>query len=310
VSSNANFFLNKTLGEDFMESLNKFELWKKDTKSVTDLEDIHLGLKIVPRTIMSFLIRELTPMNVGEHKDIALPLDGNCKLRVDKHGPDVFSGDIEQENKKIAEFKFRPIPGVGLCVMSTFELYSADDLGKQPKSQLTTDVLDKVQHMIDERMALHDLIGKVVDKKISERDAVQQLILAKITEANKAKEAPRYEKEKTKTTTIEDGKVTKIEHKVKKISPVKDFLEKKRNKFKKNENVVFLAKSESVTCPDCNHDIFDGKVFSTCVCFGDDQDSKVYIKKTEDGIKVRFGKSWEKDNIEMFLEVLKRGKHG
>ena len=52
--------------------------------------------------------------------------------------------------------------------------------------------------------------------------------------------------------------------------------------------------------------IFDGKAFSGCICLGDDMDRKLFIKKTEDGVKVRFSKGWDKENIEMLLEVLRR----
>ena len=35
-------------------------------------------------------------------------------------------------------------------------------------------------------------------------------------------------------------------------------------------------------------------------------DDKVYIKKTEDGIKVRFGRGWDKETMEALLETLWR----
>jgi hypothetical protein len=37
---------------------------------------------------------------------------------------------------------------------------------------------------------------------------------------------------------------------------------------------------------------------------------KVFLKKTEDGIKVSFPKSWNSENIEMLLEVLRSNKNG
>ena len=70
-----------------------------------------------------------------------------------------------------------------------------------------------------------------------------------------------------------------------------------------------MAKGEHVDCPDCKKNIFDGQVFSGCVCLGDDMDKKIYIKKSEDGMKIRFGRGWDPENIEMLLEVL-RSKRG
>ena len=52
-----------------------------------------------------------------------------------------------------------------------------------------------------------------------------------------------------------------------------------------------------------------GQVFAGCICYGDDMDKKIYMSKSEKGVKVRFGKGWDPENIEMLLEVL-RSKRG
>jgi hypothetical protein len=329
MSSKVDFFLNKTLGEDFLESLSKSEIWKPGTKSVNDIEDMRIGLKIVPRVIMTFLIRELAPMTIGENKEVAIPGVDSAILQVTKFERDQYSGQITQHNKKVTEFKFRSIPSLGIVLMSAFELYQVDELHREPTSE---DASAKIQRMIDERLALHDLIGKVVDKKIMEREAVHQLVLTKLTETLKAMEGQQKTAEK-----IAD--ITKIAHQSansgeyfrgmangmevadcianekepnfvpappqKKVRPLQEFLEKRQ---KKTEFSVVMAKGETVTCPDCGKNIFDGTAFSGCVCLGDDMEKKVFIKKSEDGIKVRFGKGWDKENIEMLLETLRK-KH-
>lgn len=306
MSSGADFFLKKTLGKDFLESLTKTELWKPGTRSVTDLQDIHLGLKLVPRTMMSFLIKELGPMKDGEHKDIDLPLEGNCRLRVDKHGPDVFSGDLECENKKITEFKFRSIPGVGLVIMSNFQLYDLSELDKESPKHVDHSMEEKLQRMIDERLELHSLVSRVVDKKLSERDAIQQLVLAKLSG-----EVNRKPEESQKIQKLEERKEElKAENKkLKKKLALNEFLEERKKKLHKKEYPVSMSKSENVSCPDCGQDIFKNFVYSGCVCMGDDMDKKLYLTKSEDGVKVRFGKGWDPENIEMLLEVL-RGRRG
>jgi hypothetical protein len=88
-----------------------------------------------------------------------------------------------------------------------------------------------------------------------------------------------------------------------KVIPLQAFLEKTE---RKREYSVFMAKGETVHCPDCGKNIFDGKVFSGCICLGDDMERKVFIKKSEDSIKVRFSKGWDQENIEMLLEVLRK----
>jgi hypothetical protein len=347
MNSGAEYFLKKTLGDDFMESLGKVELWKPGTKSTTDHEEIRTALQIVPRTIMALLIRELSSMDVGQNRVVQLFVANGATLNVTKHERDVYSGDIIQGGKKLTEFKFRSLPGIGLVVMTTFELYDMENLintpaqnPEPPTPEVKEDISEKVQKIIDDRLALHDLIGKVVDKKIMERDAVHQLVLRKLSEMmedrKKIVEITKIQHESTKDSGEEyfrgmtNGmKVTesiithkepnfinppedksppkqeKIEKSIeKKKRPLTEFLEKAK---KKHEYSVVMAKGETADCPDCGKNIFDGKIFASCICFGDA--GKVFIKKSEDGIKVRFSKGWDEENIEMLLEVLRK-KHG
>jgi len=290
-------FLTKALGEDFLESLAKSDLWKPGTKTVTELEDIQIGLQVVPRTVMSFLISHLTPMQVGEHKEIQFPMAHSAVIHVDKHEKDTYSGEIFQENKKITEFKFRSIPGVGLVVMSAFELYELQDI--KPEKSCDSDLGAKVQALIDERLAFRDMVNKVIDQKISEREAITALFMKKL---NNSIEQPQLDKKEESVTNIQLPK-TGVQLK-EKGSPLRGFLNRKKNK---KEFSVQILKGETASCPDCRTDIFDGKSINTCICFGDP--GKVYLKKTEDGIKVRFGSGWDVDNINLLLEVL-RSKRG
>jgi hypothetical protein len=195
--SNVDLFLSKALGEDFFESLSKVELWKPGTKSTIDHEELRTALQIVPRTVIAFLIKELAPMKIGETKEVKLPVADNALMRVTKHERDVYSGEIEEDNKKVVEFKLRALPGVGLVIMSAFELYDMENLinsqnvpmatsvaePQMPEPKLLDDAESKIQSLIDERLALHDLIGKVIDKKIMEKEAINKLVLGKLTEA-------------------------------------------------------------------------------------------------------------------------------
>jgi DUF4097 and DUF4098 domain-containing protein YvlB len=84
--------------------------------------------------------------------------------------------------------------------------------------------------------------------------------------------------------------------------PLAEFLEKRHKK----EFSVQMAKGEEFSCPDCRKNIFNGNVFSGCICLGQDMNRKVFIKKSEGGVKVRFSRGWDQENIEMLLEVLQR----
>lgn len=304
MSSNANHFLKKTLGEDFFESLQKFEIWKPGTKTVLDHEEIKTALHIVPRTVLTILVRELTPMEIGETKEIPIPTSGaQAFMKVTKHERDVYSGEIIQDNKKLSEFKYRSIPGVGLIIMSAFEMYNTEELEVVGTPEVPHDAEKKIQSIIEERIALHDLVNKVVDKRLMEKEAVQQIMLAKLTESLTHKQTAKNPSDESYTEDFSARVNDKLNKSIKKGSPLKGFLE---NRKKPKEFAVHMAKGENVNCPDCKKNIFDGKLFSGCICLGDDMEKKVFIKKTEEGIKVRFSKGWDQENIEMLLEVLRK----
>jgi hypothetical protein len=310
MASGADYFLSKTLGEDFVESLTKFELWKPGTKSTIDHEELKTALQIVPRTIMALLIRELAPMEIGANHKIQLPVPGGATLNVTKHERDVYSGDINQGSKVIVDFKLRALPGVGLIIMSAFELYDMENLINQNNhgQVVTHDYSHHIQKIIDERMALHDLVGKVVDKKIMEKEAIHALVLRKLTDMMEPeKSEPKAEAPKEqKAEFVPNPEMTfNKSTPAKKARPLAEFLDKRK---KKHEYSVVMAKGEQVDCPDCGKNLFDGKVFAGCICLGDDMERRVFIKKEQDGIKVRFSKGWDEENIEMLLEVLRK-KH-
>lgn len=304
MSTKADFFIKKTLGDDFFESLQKVELWKPGTRTTIDHEEIKTALHIVPRTLMSMLIKELAPMKIGEAKEINIPCDKQTILKVTKHERDVYTGTVDQENKVIVDFKYRSIPGIGLVIMSALELYNVDELQTAPTQ--APDITEKVQQIIDERLALHDLVNKVVERKLQEKDAIQQLLLARITEKLQAEKSDIH----VPSAVLEGPKtdMSKSDMKpAKKVSPLGGFLEQRKPKtLQKNEFSIQLAKGEHVNCPDCGGSIFDGQVFAGCICVGDDMEKKVYLKKTEEGIQVRFSKGWDQENIEMLLEVLRK----
>ena len=338
--SNADQFLRKTLGEDFFESLAKVELWKPGTKSTIDHEELRTALQIVPRTVIALLIKELVPMRVGETKEVALFCGTNALMRVTKHERDVYSGELEEDSKKVVEFKLRALPGVGLVIMSAFELYDMENLINTPTSgaplaipqennftqpdpaantpvgplmNMASDADLKIQHLIDERMALHELVGRVIDKKIIEREAVHELVLAKLTDAIRLvnEKANDIEKEVVHAHAKADMAEFKAEvaksiaqKASKKNRPLKSFLEKKKQKV--FSIPLHMTKGETIECPDCGKNIFDGALFSGCICLGDDREKKIFIKKSEHGVNVRFSRGWDPENIEMLLEVLKK----
>jgi len=310
--------LKNILDDEFLESLAKSaDLYKIGSNSVLDPQEIRIGLKVVPRAVMAMLISELTPMELNSHKDIKLPFGQSAFIRTNKNAADDYTGSIYSNNKLVYDFKNRSIPGLGIILLSTFELYDMEELNQPAKHGEDTD--RKVQKLIDERMELHSLVGRVVEEKMAQREAIHKMMMEKLTQAmsvpaiNPAKMAGSPISSPLAPVTppsleIKAQDIVKKEIAPKKGSPLKGFLERKK---KPREHKVEMMKSETVDCPDCGQTIFGSSGFSGCICFGQDQHRKIWLKKTEDGVQLRFSRGWDEDNISQLLEMLrdKNGKH-
>lgn len=306
-------FLNNILDDEFVTNLAKSaDLYKIGSNSILDPEEIRIGLKVVPRAVMSMLISELSQMPINSSKRIQLPFGQNAWMDVNKNAADDYTGSVYGTNKLVYDFKNRSIPGLGIILLSTFELYDMEELTKAPEV-LSLQPDEKIQRIIDERMEMHSLIARVVDNKLAEREAIHKLMMDKLTEALKNPIATVPPSIATNTVAIHPI-ATPIEVKssdivkkeiAKKQLPLKKFLDRKKPK----EYHVQMAKSETVDCDSCGKTIFGNNSFSSCICFGENMCSKIWIKKTDTGLDIKFSNNWTVDNIEMLLETL-RGKNG
>ena len=302
------------LGEDIFEDLEKIEMFKPDTNSTLDPAEIKIALQIVPRAVLGFLIANLKPLNVGGNLDLPLPF-ANATLHVNKISHDVYTGDVIKEGKRVTEFKYRSLPGIGLILMSTFELYDVADLDKLRADKPEESGIDKIQKIIDERLRLNALVRNVVDQRISERDAIQQLINERLSEEveyededeeDEYVEEPLHSEEEDSVEVLEDSKEDVMDSNAKK-SKLKEFLDSRE---KKRQEKVELDKSEQIECPDCKTNLYKGENhFKLCICYGQFHNKEIKIKKAEDGrFNFKFPKSFDTDNVEMLLEAIKSNK--
>lgn len=279
--------IKKMLGEDFFEILNKSDVYKMYNRTVTGLDEMSTGLKIVPRAVMSFIISNLSHMQNDDNKDLELPFAPDCHLQVVKKGPDVFSGFIYSKGKKINEFTNRSIPGIGLVLMTTFELYDTEELKDSRQKEEKTFDVSKLQEIIDERLRLHSLVSRVVDQKIAQRDAVDILVKEKLAQALKEKDIEHED----------------LKYKESKSDKLKNFLD---NKKTRTEEAMF-HKTERIDCPDCGSNLYKGdKNLTLCICYGEDWNKNIKIQKNDSNIKMKFPKSMDSENIEMLLQTLKQ----
>lgn len=286
MTKKADKLIKSMLGKDFFEVLEKSDVYKMNNKVVTSIDELKTGLSIVPRTVMSFLIANLSGLEKDQNKNLELPFAENNYLQVTKKGPDIFTGHIYCDGKKINEFQDTSIPGIGLVLMTTFELYEVENIKESRVEEEKTFDVDKLQRVIDERLRLHSLVCSIVDKKMAQRDAVEILIKEKIKQALVQKEV------KAEEEVVEETKSEKL----------KRFLEKQ----KETKSDVEIEKKESISCPDCGSDMYKGgSKLTLCICYGADWNKNIKIKKSEKNIKMSFPKSMDRQNIELLLQNLK-----
>jgi hypothetical protein len=298
ITASAEQFLSKALGQDGLDALQKSELFKLKANKVVPIDEIKTAMQIVPRTVITLLHKELGAMKIGEGKDVVLPVQPEAILHVTKYDNDVYSGDIHRPGNVMAKFQDRSLPGVGLIIMSTFELYDVSDLASAAPSSVPSLEEANVQKIIDERMGLRDLVRQVVDQRITEREAIDSIIRMRLTQA--MAEATQKKTEKPEEAPMESKKPT---------SKLKEFIERRARKAPK-EFQISMAKNETVVCEDCKKEIFTKGAFSGCICYGDDRNNKIFITKNENGFTMRFPRSWDVENVQMLLETLRDKNRG
>lgn len=257
-------------------------------------------------------------MKEGEIKDFPFK-DGTDKeafVHVQKYSGDNYSGYLSKEGKILARFKNRSLPGVGIILLSTFELYDFDDNKIVPKVEAkvevkpeSTSLSSEINKLIEDRLNLHSIIKQVVDQRITEREALDKAINEKIFSMLKLGLKGEDKKEEAKEE-IKEEKAEKIEKNDKeKIGlKLKAFLEKKKSPVAHGISII-MAKSEGpISCPDCGQTVFSNNQANGCLCCGENREAKIFIKKSDDGIKVRFSKDWTQENISLLLETLRNRK--
>lgn len=287
------------LGEDIFDELKKSAIYKPESKTALQPEEIRVALEIVPRSVLSFLFAHLKHRQETEVIDLDLPWALGAKIHINKLGADNYSGEITKEGKRLYEFQHRSIPSIGLILLSLFELYDLDllnEIKQKPEQPEVRSKIEDLQDMIDQRLTLHNLIKDVVDKRISEREAIGRLIKEKLSEHVKATITEERIEEPKENESMEDSKKSKL----------RQFLENRENK---RQESVEMDKSESIKCPDCKTVIHkkESSEIIPCVCYGEHMSKPIKITKTEDGkVKIKFPKSFDIDNIEMLLDAVKK----
>lgn len=336
-------FLKKYLGENFEKDLIKSEtgaILKPGANIGVLPQEMYISMQIVPRTVISLLVQHLKPLKAGQICDIPWPADNGRmhNIHINKISNDLYSGEITGEGSVLAKFGYRSLPAVGLVIMSTYELYDKET-NKQDLQNPDIDY-DKVQKIIDERIRMQALVEEVVNKKLSEKEALQQLITQKIQDYLRSAETvkqstlePEQKSDMVETDDEMDEDVEASEDDLSdadsedieeldidnealedieeadepqaKKSKLKEFMD---NKVKKAEKSIFFTKKE-ISCPDCDKKLYKGgDSFSLCLCYGEFYGQDLKIKKSNNQYTFKFPKQFGLENAEMLLMAIKSKK--
>jgi hypothetical protein len=305
--------ISNLLGDDFLSDINKSELsgiLKLNANTVTNPEEIKLSLQIVPRAILSWLMHNLIPLKDGaifeqDLRFVSPNISGEYpKIHINKISNDNYNGQIIKEGKILSKFLYRSLPGVGLIIMSTLELYSVDQLDEIRPKDYKSPEANSLQNMIDERLKLNSLIESVVDRKLAMRDAIKSMIRHKINQIIQEDTKPTENPIESPKVEIKKESITQVPI-MKHTSKLKDFLEKRKARLNKI-SIPELGKNE-IQCIDCGATLYNGNdSIKLCVCYGEHVGNDIKIVKNENGVKLQFPSNFDADNIEMIFESLKR----
>lgn len=199
---NSQKLIKSILGAEVYEALNK-SIVKLNTKSVVDITELHDALQIAPKSVVAFLMNNITGMAKDEAKEIKLPWDENATMLINKRDADVFTGHISKEGKIIHEFDFCSIPQLSAHILSLFELYdevpaNEELMADAPAEPKDSGELDKIKLQLQGlESKLNALImlaaGNPLDVKKSQKDKISKAI-GSLKKAGLAPTMPRPSK--------------------------------------------------------------------------------------------------------------------
>ena len=157
--------LSDLLGEAGATKLEK-AIFKEKNKSVVDPSEQLLGLITVPRAILSWLVQNIKPLKIGEHKEMKFPGQEDTIINVQKQDIDTYRAEFVRHGAVIHRFDSQSLPAVGSHLMTTFEHY--DHLNEADK------IVEDKKEMIDEHEKLIDKLKKPKKKELEEEAKEQE----------------------------------------------------------------------------------------------------------------------------------------
>lgn len=146
----------KSILKDDFEPLRK-ALVKLQTESVVDITELGNSLRVVPKSMLSWLSQQLAPMKRNETKEIELPwvtpdaAEGiPSVLKVTKSSQDVYKGDLIDNGSILHTFELVSIPQLAVHLISTFELYEDVAINEGAEKPQNDELFEKFKELLSQ----------------------------------------------------------------------------------------------------------------------------------------------------------------
>lgn len=302
--------LKSIVGEEIFESLSK-ALQKLSTNSVVDIGELYHSLRIAPKAVVAFLIRELKDMKGA--KEIKLPWSDGATMLINKLANDVYKGHIAQGGFVRHEFNLSSLPALAAHLTSHFELYDAEDAKQQ--GEAPSDDKDRLREleakltqvqiqMLESK--INNLMSMVASRQSSE-EVQKTESLEKVGSMPKMPSPPKPgsnvggNQGRAKTGIL--GNKTQATDRMSK--PVKA-LDKPQINTVKLKTITFNKSDMMNQCMECKKSEFDKDgAYTGCLCWR--SMSKPKIKKNEaDKVTLEFGADWDDDALVALIRSVKK----
>lgn len=136
-------------------------IYRKDPGQITDPMDLYLPLMALPRSLLSWLIKNVQPMKVGSSEAFKVP-GSDCILKTSKISEDLYQGEIQKGPRVIHRFEPTILPALGGHLLSVCELY--DEVAGRPVEEIEKREMAEQAKESSELRALIDKVGSLIDK--------------------------------------------------------------------------------------------------------------------------------------------------
>ena len=161
MSTKSKKLLAKLVGDDGLEKLNK-AIFRRGTDNVADPLELYLPLLVVPRTILSWLVKNIQPLKVGQYKEFKFPGRDDITMNIEKQNTDTYRGEWVKDGRILHVFEKQTLPSIAGAMMTVGEVYDhliepdESDVPDKPKTEAPKPD-DMVQAIMDENEIYEDL---------------------------------------------------------------------------------------------------------------------------------------------------------